>query len=72
MESNTLRHLPQRAHLKPVAIAKFLGISTQQIYKMIGCDGFPSVRIGRLIRVPRDEFEVWYKELCKAYSDPEA
>lgn len=59
----TNSHLPQKAHLTPAEVARFLGISIRQIYEWISEDSLPFIRLGRVIRIPRDEFESWYAAL---------
>ena len=42
-------------------IKNILTIGTNQAYNLVNSDGFPSLRIGRKILVPKDEFEKWVK-----------
>ncbi len=44
-------------------IAKILNISTSQAYRLIHSDkSFPSMRVGKAIRVPPHAFSVWLDE----------
>ena len=57
----TSRHLPPRAHLTPAEVADFLGLSVRYIYYLISMNEMPHVRFGRVIRIPRDQFDTWYE-----------
>ena len=39
-----------------------LQISKDMAYKLVNTDGFPSIKIGRTIRVPEEEFNKWVKK----------
>jgi excisionase family DNA binding protein len=39
----------------------FLGISRPKAYELVHTKGFPTVRIGRAIRVPREALMQWLK-----------
>ena len=42
-------------------IKNILTIGANKAYNLVNSDGFPSLRIGRKILVPKDEFEKWVK-----------
>ena len=44
-------------------LAAFLGISRVGAYNLCHAKGFPSVRIGKRILIPRDRFLAWLNEL---------
>lgn len=39
-----------------------LGISRPVAYELVNTKNFPSFRIGRVIRIPKDEFRRWLEE----------
>lgn len=43
-------------------IQDVLGLSRPKIYELTHTQGFPVVRFGRAIRVPRDRFLKWLNE----------
>ena len=44
-------------------LAAFLGISRVGAYNLCHAKGFPSMRIGKRILIPRDRFLAWLNEL---------
>ena len=40
-------------------LQKYLGISRQKAYELTHVEGFPALRFGRSIRVPRAALEQW-------------
>jgi excisionase family DNA binding protein len=40
----------------------FLGISRPKAYELVHTKGFPAIRIGRTIRVPREALMRWINE----------
>ncbi|MBQ8087946.1 MAG: helix-turn-helix domain-containing protein [Clostridia bacterium] len=44
-------------------MAAFLGISRVGAYNLSHSKGFPSVRVGKRILIPRDKFLEWLNEL---------
>ena len=40
----------------------FLGISRPKAYELVHTKGFPTVRLGRAIRVPREALMRWLEE----------
>ena len=43
-------------------IKEALQVSQDMAYKIVNTDGFPSIKIGRTIRIPKDEFDKWVKK----------
>ena len=43
-------------------IQKVLGLSRPKTYELVNTAGFPTIRIGRAIRVPREAFLQWIHE----------
>jgi excisionase family DNA binding protein len=48
-----------RQLLRAEEAAHLLGIGRTKIYEMIARGEIPALRIGRLVRVPRDALEEW-------------
>ncbi len=49
-------------------VAKVLGISRTRSYELVNEKGFPKIKIGTRIVVPKDEFKLWIqKQIKKAY-----
>lgn len=42
-------------------IMRILSISKSSAYRLANTDGFPCVRIGKLIRIEKDAFENWMR-----------
>ena len=40
-------------------VAKVLGISRTRSYELVNEKGFPKIKIGTRIVVPKDEFQLW-------------
>ena len=40
-------------------IANVLKISRSKAYNLVNSNGFPAIKIGTTIRVPKEEFEKW-------------
>ena len=40
-------------------ISRVLGLSRVKTYELLHQEGFPTVRIGRVLRVPREGFFAW-------------
>lgn len=40
-------------------ISRVLGLSRVKTYELLHQEGFPTVRIGRVIRIPREGFFAW-------------
>jgi excisionase family DNA binding protein len=60
MPSETMEALP--LVLRASDIQRLLGISRVKTYELLHQQGFPVVRIGRAMRVPRDAFLRWLEE----------
>lgn len=43
-------------------LIKFLGISRQTAYQLCRTEGFPALRIGRRVLIPKKQLEVWIEE----------
>ena len=52
---------PNRLLLRVQEAAETLGIGRSKIWEMIWTGELPVVRIGRAVRVPRDELEAWVR-----------
>ena len=48
-----------RLLLRPVEVAKTLGISRSKVFELLAARELPSVHIGRSTRVPRTQLEEW-------------
>ena len=46
-------------------VAKVLGISRTRSYELVNEKGFPKIKIGTRIVVPKDEFKLWIKKEIK-------
>lgn len=52
-------------------LARVLGIATVKAYDLVHVKGFPSLRIGKKILVPRAALEKWLEDACKAQQEGE-
>ncbi len=43
-------------------VAKVLGISRTRSYELVNEKGFPKIKIGTRIVVPKDEFKLWIQK----------
>ena len=48
--------------LKPMEVTQILGIGRSLVYEMLAIGELPSIRIGRCIRIPRNELEKWIEQ----------
>lgn len=48
-----------RKMLTPKDIEEIMGFGKKKTMKIINCDGFPKIQIGRSVLIPEDEFEKW-------------
>ena len=46
-------------------VAKLLGISRTRSYELVNEKGFPKIKIGTRIVVPKDEFKLWIQKQTK-------
>ena len=46
-------------------LADLLGVSDSSVYELIQEDGFPSLRIGKRIVIPKEELRVWISARTK-------
>lgn len=47
--------LPDKANLRPSEVARYFDVTRKTVYKWIREGKLGSVKIGRLIRIPREE-----------------
>lgn len=47
-------------------ISERLNISLPMAYRLVGDAGFPTIRVGRVIRVPEDAFRRWVEQQTEA------
>jgi excisionase family DNA binding protein len=45
--------------LKADDVQRILGISRVKVYELLHQQGFPTLRVGRSLRIPRDAFLKW-------------
>ena len=48
--------------LKPIEVAELLGLSRSKVFEMLAAEELPVVRIGRAIRVPREQLDQWIQD----------
>ena len=53
----TYEELP--LYLNTDTVAKLLGISISSAYELMNEEGFPSVRIGKRLIVPKENLQAW-------------
>lgn len=46
--------------LSPMDIKEILDISKNNAYALCNSEGFPAIRIGKLIRINKDKFIEWF------------
>jgi excisionase family DNA binding protein len=51
-----------KALLRAEEVARLLGIGRSKAYELIAAGDIPSLRIGRLVRVPRHALDRWIAE----------
>ena len=51
----------EQKYLRVSDIKKILGISKSQAYNLVNSDGFPTLKIGRTILIPVEDFDKWQK-----------
>ena len=44
---------------------KLWGISRPKAYELVNSEGFPSLRVGRKILIPRNQLEIWIESNMK-------
>ena len=47
-------------------LAKVLRISMRTVYELCNSKGFPVIKAGTHYRIPKDDFELWYKKQARA------
>ena len=50
--------------LNVVQVAAVLGISRAGAYELVHSEGFPTLKIGSRIVIPRDKFLLWIEKQC--------
>ena len=55
----------ERLLLKPNEVMETLNIGRSLFYQMTACGDLPSVRVGRLVRVPSKALEEWIEQQQK-------
>lgn len=40
-------------------LARVMNLGTNSTYELVHSKGFPSIRIGRQLKIPRDQFRKW-------------
>ena len=48
--------------LKPIEVAELLGLSRSKVFEMLAAEELPVVRIGRVVRVPREQLDEWIQD----------
>lgn len=61
-----IEDMPLNIEVEELAAA--MRISRAKAYELVHQDGFPTVRLGKRILVPRDDFENWLKNQIR-YGD---
>ena len=51
--------------LNTTQLADLLGVSHSSVYELIQEDGFPSLRIGKRIVIPKEELRQWISKNTK-------
>ena len=57
--------------LNAQTVAKVLGVSASSGYELMHDEGFPTLRVGSRMVVPREEFIRWVKENTKGGGESE-
>lgn len=55
--------------LNPLDVGELLGISKNKVYELLRSENFPVISIGRLKKVPVQEFELWVKRNSNGGND---
>ncbi|MBJ7596544.1 MAG: DNA-binding protein [Candidatus Nephthysia bennettiae] len=58
--------------LRPQEVQAILQIGRSKVYEMIGRGQLPVIRIGRVVRVPRRQLELWIAERTSGAGPSEA
>jgi excisionase family DNA binding protein len=43
-------------------VAELLGLSRSKVFEMLAAEELPVVRVGRVVRVPREQLDEWIRE----------
>ncbi len=52
----------ERMLLTPMEVREVLGIGRSLVYEMLASGQLPSIKLGRLVRVPSDALQRWITE----------
>lgn len=61
IENKTLKVDEDKEVLNIKDVQAILGISRSKVYELVSSPDFPSVRVGRLYKIPRTSFNEWLK-----------
>jgi len=53
---------PRSALLRIAEAAELLGVGRSTVYQLVSANAVPVVRVGRLVRIPRDALLRWIKD----------
>jgi excisionase family DNA binding protein len=56
--------------LRADEVAELLGLGRTKVFEMLAARELPTVRIGRCVRVPRSELEMWIKSVTRPTATP--
>ena len=63
MKESTYKHYDELPlFLNATMVAQMLGISTSNSYALLHSKGFPTLRVGGRMVVPRDQFIAWVEQ----------
>ena len=63
MEVRKLEELKDKEFLTLDELQSMLRIGRNKTRKLVRSEGFPAIKIGTTIRIPREEFIKWYRTL---------
>jgi excisionase family DNA binding protein len=55
--------------LEPHHVQKYLGIGKGQAYELCNSNSFRTVKVGRLIKIPKKHFLDWFEGVADAKQD---
>lgn len=64
-ESNYISYDELPLFLNAETVAKLLGISISSSYELMHEKGFPSLRVGSRLIVPKEKFREWVEASCE-------
>ena len=56
--------------LKPIEVAELLGLSRSKVFEMLAAEDLPVLRIGRAVRVPRNDLDEWIRGRTRGRPEP--